>query len=183
MTKLTAFNFITINGFYKDLNNDMSWHTHGEEENQYSIDSLKSDNMLLFGRITYQMMASFWPTEMGNKASTQVAEGMNNKEKIVFSKTLLSADWKNTRVCNNLIEDVKKLKKEAKSNMTILGSGSIITQLAEAGLIDAYQIMIDPIAIESGTPIFNGIKNNLKLKFESSKNFKSGVILINYSAT
>ena len=181
MRKLTMYNFITLNGFYKGLNEDISWHRHGGEEEGFSVDSLQQDNILLFGRVTYQMMASFWPTPMAMESMPDVATGMNNAEKIVFSNSLDNAEWQNTTIINgDIVEEIKKLKQQPGKDMTILGSGSIVTQFAEAGLIDGYEIMIDPVAIGNGTPIFNGISNNLNLMLTNSKVFKSGVILLSY---
>jgi dihydrofolate reductase len=88
MSKLTVFNFITLNGFYKDAFNDIRWHTHGEEEGDFSAEMLQQNNILLFGRITYEMMSGFWPTEIALSSMPEVAQGMNAAEKIVFSKTL-----------------------------------------------------------------------------------------------
>ena len=107
---------------------------------------------------------------------------MNKAEKIVFSTTLKTADWKNTQLIKeNIVEEVRKLKQSNGKNMTILGSGTIITQLAEANLIDSYQIMIDPVVIKNGTPIFNNIQCNINLKLIDTKTFKSGVVLLNYA--
>jgi dihydrofolate reductase len=140
MRKLSIFNFLTLNGFYKGVNEDTSWHKHGGEEARYSEDSLKAGNILLFGRVTYEMMAGFWPTQMAADNFPKVAEGMNKAEKIVFSRTLKKADWNNTKLIKkNMIEEIKELKKLTGNDMTVLGSGSIITQLAEEGLIDEYQ--------------------------------------------
>lgn len=181
MRKLSAFTFITLNGFYKGTHEDISWHKHGREEADYSAESLQSENILIFGRVTYEMMASFWPTPMALESSPLVAEGMNRAEKIVFSATLENADWQNTRIISGgLIEAVKKLKQSPGNDMTILGSGSIVTQLAEQGLIDDYQIMVDPVAIGSGTPLFAGIPHPLNLKLISTRTFSSGVVLLNY---
>ncbi len=181
MRKLSIFNFITLNGFYKGSAEDTNWHKHGGEEATYSEESLKPGNILLFGRVTYEMMASFWPTPMAAQNFPIVAEGMNKSEKIVFSRTLKKADWQNTKVIKeNIVEEVMKLKKLPGKDMTVLGSGSIITQFAEHNLIDEYQIMIDPVAIGKGTPIFNNIKRELDLKLTGSRTFKSGVILLCY---
>lgn len=109
-----------------------------------------------------------------------MAEGMNKAEKIVFSGTLKKAGWNNTRVVNGpMAEEIKKLKQSDK-DMAIMGSGSIITQLAEQGLIDEYQLMIDPIAIGQGTPVFNNIARPLELALTHTKIFKSGVVLLCY---
>jgi dihydrofolate reductase len=183
MGKLSVFNFATLNGYYKGLRGDISWHKHGagEEEKEFAAEGAKSESILLFGRITYEMMASFWPTPEAAKMDPVVAEGMNKSDKIVFSRALKKADWKNTRVVkNNMLEEIKKLKELPGKDMTLLGSGSILTQLAEAGLIDQYMFMIDPIALGDGTPLFKNMKGQLNLKLTKTRTFKSGVVLLVY---
>ena len=181
MRKITVFNFVTLNGYFKGPEGDISWHKHGAEENEYAVEGLKSESILLFGRVTYEMMASYWPTPMALENNPIVAEGMNRAEKIVFSRTLEKAGWNNTRlVKDNMVEEVKKMKQMPGKDMTLLGSGSIATQLAEHSLIDEYQIMVDPIVIGEGTPIFKDIKRQLELKLTITKTFKSGVVLLCY---
>ena len=181
MANLTVFNFITLNGFYKGAKGDISWHRHGSEEADFSIEGLHSGNMLLFGRITYEMMASYWPTPEALKMNPVVAEGMNRAYKIVFSRTLQNAGWNNTRLINaHLVEAVTRLKHTSEKDLTVLGSGSIVTQLAEHHLIDSYQVMIDPVAIGDGTSIFSGLQHNLHLTLTDNKTFKSGVVLLTY---
>lgn len=84
MAKITVFNFITLNGFFKGINNDISWHRHGEEEGKYSQEMLAEDNLLLFGRTTFEMMSNFWPTPMALQHDPIVAKGMNDAEKSFF---------------------------------------------------------------------------------------------------
>jgi len=181
MRKLNVFNFITLNGYFEGPNHDISWHKHGGEENKYSDDSLKADGILLFGRRTYEMMYSFWPTPMAAEMFPETAKGMNKSEKIVFSNSLKKAEWNNTKVIGgNIVEEMRRLKKTKGKDMTILGSGSIVSLFAEAGLIDNFEIMIDPIAIGNGTPIFNGIQHKLDLKLTDTRTFKSGVVLLSY---
>jgi dihydrofolate reductase len=180
MARLSVFNFITLNGYYAGPNGDISWHRHGGEESKYAEEGAKSESMLLFGRITYQMMASYWPTPMAAKGNPGVAEGMNRSPKVVFSRTLKKVEWENTRLLkNDLVEEVKKLKKGDK-DITILGSGSIVTQLAEADLIDEYQIMVDPVALGNGMPMFKGMAQKLDLRLVSTRPFESGVVLLVY---
>ena len=181
MGKLGVFNFTTLNGFYKGPNEDISWHKHVDQESEFAENSLQADNILLFGRVTYQMMASYWPTAMAIEKDGAIAEGMNRSEKIVFSNTLKSADWNNTRIVSgDMIAEVKKLKETSGKDMTILGSGTIITQLADQGLIDSYLLMIDPVAIGQGTPLFSNLKHNLSLTLTDTKVFRSGVVLLSY---
>ena len=182
MPKLISFTFITLNGYYKGPNNDINWHRHGAEEGETAEEGAQSGSRLLFGRVTYEMMASYWPTPMASQHMPVVAEGMNRAEKIVFSRTLDQADWHNTRVVkDNMIEEIRKMKEQPRPDMTLLGSGSILSQLAEHGLIDEFQIMLDPVALGSGTPIFHNIRQKLDLKLINSKINKSGVILLTYA--
>ncbi|MCD6011690.1 MAG: dihydrofolate reductase [Flavipsychrobacter sp.] len=181
MNKLSVFIFATLNGFYKGTSEDISWHKHGDEEHQFAIDSVKTGNMLLFGRITYQMMAGYWPTPQALKNDPQMTMAMNAAEKVVFSRTLEKAEWNNTRlVKDNMFEEIKRLKKTGGKNMTLLGSGNVLTQLAEQKLIDEYQILIDPVAIDDGTPMFKYISHTLELKLTSTRSFNSGIVLLNY---
>jgi len=181
MGRLTTYNFISLDGYYKSLREDISWHKHGGEEADFSAESLQAGNVLLFGRATYQMMESFWPTPMAAQAFPLVAEGMNKAEKIVFSNTLKKADWSNTKIVSgDIIKAIKKMKKVPGKDMTLLGSGSVLTQLAEHDLVDEYQFMIDPIVIGKGTSIFKNLKQHLELQLIDSKKFQSGVVLLTY---
>lgn len=181
MRKLTVFNFTTLNGFYAGPGGDISWNIHGTEQNDHAENGLQSNSILLFGRVTYEMMAGFWPSPMAKEQMPEVAAGMNKAEKIVFSNTLKKADWNNTRIINGDIgKAVKELKSTPGKDLTILGSGSIVSQFTDLGLIDAYQIMINPVALGSGTSIFHNIKKNLQLKLTNSSVLSNGIVVLDY---
>ncbi len=181
MSKLSAFDFITLNGFYKGPKGDISWNKGDSETNEYAVEMVKFRNTLLFGRVTYEMMASYWPTTDAIKNNPILAEGMNNADKIVFSRTLKKVEWNNTTIMkDNIVEEIKKMKQTPGKDMTLLGSGNILTQFAEQGLIDEYQIMIHPVALGDGTPIFKDIKHKLNLKLTMTKIFKSGIVFLYY---
>lgn len=181
MSKLSVFNFLTLNGYYKGLNDDISWHSHGSDEAEFAAEGAQTESILLFGRKTYEMMASFWPTPAGMEMNPAVAEGMNKSEKIVASRTLNAATWKNSRIIKgDMVKEIKKLKQTTNKDITVLGSGSIVTQLADAGLIDVFQFMVDPVALGDGTPLFKGLTRTLDLKLTKTKAFRSGVILAEY---
>ncbi len=181
MGKLSMFNFVTLNGNLEGVNRDISWHRHGAEENEYAMEGLRSDSILLFGRVTYEMMAGYWPSPEALKNSPAMAEGMNRAEKIVFSRTLEKAGWSNTRVIkNDIVGEVRDLKQAPGKDMTILGSGSIVTQFADAGLIDEYQIMVDPVVLGEGTQLFKKLKRRLDLELVTARTFSSGVVLLCY---
>ena len=136
MRKVTAFNFITLDGYFEGTRKgDISLHRHGAEENEYAAENLKSGSTLLFGRVTYEMMASYWPTPMAIKNDPIMAKGMNHADKIVFSRTLKKVEWNNTRlVKDNIVEEIRNMKQQSGKDMTVLGSGSIVTQFAEQGI-------------------------------------------------
>lgn len=179
MGKISAFTFTTLNGFYKGPEDDTSWHNHGEEEMKYSEESLANGDTLLFGRVTYEQMKSFWPTPAAAEMMPKVAESMNKASKLVVSNSLQTSDWENTKVLGvDWLSELAKIKKT--QNVTLLGSGSILTQLANAGLLEQLELMINPRAIGKGTSIFQGLDHQLDLHFESHRVFKSGVILLKY---
>ncbi|MDQ0638749.1 dihydrofolate reductase [Pedobacter sp. W3I1] len=183
MGKLNVFNFISLDGYYKDASNGINWHQHGQEEGEFSAKNLEYGSILLFGRITYEMMASWWPSQNAIDAMPEVARGMNQAEKIVCTNTLQYTNWQNTRIMNgDIVAQIAELKKTSPKDIAILGSGNLSTQLAEAGLINTYQIMIDPVGIGKGTPIFNGMQRQLNLKLTDTRSFKSGTVLLSYEA-
>jgi dihydrofolate reductase len=182
MGKLIAYNFITLNGFYKGLNEDTSWHRHGEDEAKYSEEMLALDNILLFGRKTYDLMINFWPTPAAKEMFPEVAKGMNRSEKIVFSNSPVNEElWENTKLMNgDIVGKINQMKQSSIKDLAILGSGSIINLFTDHQLIDEYQIMVDPMVIGAGVPIFNEIKRDLALELIEVKAFKSGVVLLYY---
>lgn len=182
MRRLTVFNNVSLDGYIADANGDMSWaHKQDPEWNAFTAENAKGDAVLLFGRITYDLMASFWPTPMAMQSMPDVAERMNSLQKIVFSKTMKKADWKNTTLIkSDIAAAVQKMKNEPGPDMVILGSGSIVAQLAEAGLIDEYQIAVSPVALGSGKTMFAGMKKRLNLKLTKSRAFDNGNVLLCY---
>lgn len=181
MGKIIAYNFISLDGYYKGIDEDISWHKHGKEEEQYSEEMLAQNKVLLFGRKTYEHMAAFWPIPAAGEMFPKVAAGMNAAEKIVFSNTLTETGWENSRILNgNIVEKMHTLRQSDVRDFAILGSGSIINLFTDHNLIDEYQLMVDPVAIGRGTSIFKGIKGDFQLKLSSVKTFDSGVVLLTY---
>src|SRR5258705_9115170 len=160
MSKIIVFNHVTLDGYFVDMNGDMSWaHKNDAEWNAFVADNAKGDATLLFGRITYELMASFWPTPAAIESMPTVAEQMNSLPKVVFSRTLDNASWNNTRlVKGDLAAEIRKMKQEPGTDMVIMGSGTIVSQLAQEGLIDEYEIALNPIVLGKGRTMFDGVK-------------------------
>lgn len=184
MRKLVVFNTVTLDGYFTGENGDISWaqpDPQDSEWNDFVAGNASGEGLLLFGRITYDLMVSYWPTPLAAENDPVVAEGMNNLPKIVFSRTLDEASWQNTRlVKNNLVAEVQKLKNEPGPDMTILGSGSIVSQLAAAGLIDEYQIVVAPVVLGRGRTQFDGLPEHLPLKLIQERTFNNGNVFLCY---
>jgi dihydrofolate reductase len=181
MRRVTVFNLMTLDGYIAGQGGDISWHNVDEEFQELANAASNSGNTLLFGRVTYELMASFWPTPEAIRTDPIVAAGMNKSEKIVFSRTLQKADWNNTRlVKDDMLAEVRRLKQQSGKDLTILGSGSIVSQLAQEGLIDEYQVLLNPVVIGKGKTMFDGMREKLTLKLVKTRIFKNGNILLSY---
>jgi dihydrofolate reductase len=182
MRKLSVFNSVTLDGYFTDNNGDMSWaHQNDPEWNDFVAENAGGGGVLLFGRITYEMMASFWPTPAALEQMPEVAKGMNNAKKVVFSRTMDKASWENTNVVKgDIVAAVRKMKEEPGEPMVILGSGTIVSQFAQAGLIDEYQIALNPIVLGSGRTMFDGVKDKVRLKRTKERAFGNGNVFLCY---
>jgi dihydrofolate reductase len=182
MRKLVVFNQVSLDGYFSDPSGDMSWaHRQDAEWKAYAAENARGEAELLFGRITYDMMASFWPTPRAIESNPVMAERMNRLPKVVFSRTLDKAPWSHTRlVRGDPAAEVRRMKGEAGPDMAILGSGSIVSQLAEAGLIDEFQIVVNPIILGKGRSQFDGVRNRLILKATRTRTFGNGNVLLCY---
>jgi dihydrofolate reductase len=177
-----VFNQVTLDGFIADINGDMSWaHKQDAEWNAFVRENASAGGELLFGRITYDLMTSYWLTPLAMKNDPVVAERMNNLPKVVFSRTLEKASWNNTKlVKGDIAAEIRKMKKEPGPDMVILGSGSVVAQLAPEGLIDEYQIVVNPVALGKGKTMFDSMKEKLTLKLTRTRTFGNGNVLLCY---
>jgi dihydrofolate reductase len=137
--------------------------------------------VFLFGRITYEMMASFWPTPAALKIMPQVAETMNRSPKFVFSRTLRKASWENSTVVNgDLAVETRQLKQSAGPDILVFGSGSVVSQLTQAGLVDEFQVVICPLVLGQGKSMFDGVISKIPLQPQRTRVFGNGNVLICY---
>jgi dihydrofolate reductase len=131
--------------------------------------------------VTYDLMASFWPTPLAAQSNPIVVERMNSLRKYVFSTTLDKVAWNNTKLLKGeLATEVRELKQQPGPNIVIMGSGSIVAQLADAGLIDEYQIVLNPLVVGNGRTLFEGVKNKLPMKLARSRAFDNGNVVLFY---
>jgi len=184
MRKLVVFNSVTLDGYFTDSNGDMSWAHSGNDDaewNAFVAVNASGGGQLLLGRITYDLMASYWPTPNAIKANPAVAEGMNSMPKVVFSRKLEKASWNNTKVVKgDIASEVRTMKKEPGKDMVILGSGSIVSQLAHEGVIDEYQMVLTPVVLGKGRTMFEATKKKLNLKLKNTRTFRNGKVVLSY---
>lgn len=177
--RLRVFNLVSLDGYVAGEGGDISWHNAGDPEfQQFAERASGSGSTLLFGRVTYQLMAGYWPTPEARRSDPIVAQGMNDSPKVVFSRTLKKADWSNTRlVKDDLLGEVRKLKRQDGEGLTVLGSAGLVAQLAQARLIDEYQMLVNPVALGKGKTMFEGLKDRLRLKLTGARAYGQNVLL------
>ena len=181
MRKILIFENVTLDGFMAGPNGELDWAVRDDEITEYSKEGHDLTDMFLFGRVTYDMMASFWPTPIGKSVNPVFAEVLNNTPKVVFSKTLKRADWQNTEVAQEITKDeILKLKQLSGKNMMIFGSGTLVEQLTKLELIDEYQLMMNPVVLGKGIPLFKNISDRINLNLVQTRTFKSGLVLLVY---
>lgn len=186
MRRLTVFEHVSLDGYFVDGQGDMRWAYRPEpdpEWDAYVAGNASGNATLVFGRVTYAMMASYWPTPIAMQQQPKVAQRMNALDKLVFSRSLENADWQNTRlVKGDGVAEMRKLKQGRGERMVILGSGSLVAQFAAAGLIDDYQLVVNPRAIGTGRTLFDGLRQHLGLKLIKTRAFNNGNVVLNYEA-
>jgi dihydrofolate reductase len=190
MGRVTAFVHVTVDGFFAGPRGEIDWFKaigRDPEYEAYTHEQAQSDSTLIFGRTTYEMMKSYWPTPEAIKADPEMAKVVDHSPKLVFSRSLRKVEevpnWKNIELLHKIDpKDIRTRKKEAKGEFTILGSGSIFRQFANEGLLDAYSLVVVPIVLGNGKPLFKDVKRT-ELKLEGSRSFKNGLTVLRYQAS
>jgi dihydrofolate reductase len=177
MRKVIVSNVASLDGFFETPNKVLDWVVVDEEFLEYAKGLLRTVDTLLFGRATYEHMAMYWPTAPAEELANQ----MNGLPKVVFSKTLQKLDWKNSRVVrDNIEEEVSRLKQQPGKDMVIFGSATLASFLLQRGMIDDYRVILQPVLLGRGTPLFKDVTEKIQLKLISAKVFGSGVVLLSY---
>lgn len=185
MRKVISFMHVSLDGFTTGPGGELEWAIVDEELNPY-IDSLFVNvDTALYGRVTYHGMESYWPTVLTDPNASphdlEHARWVDNVSKIVFSKTLSSVEWKNTRLVKDRIaEEIAALKQEPGSDLMIFGSPGLTHTFIHLDLIDEYRLFLNPIVLGGGIPLFQDISSWKRLKLLAAKAFQSGVVGLHY---
>lgn len=180
MRKLIMWNMVTLDGFFEGARpwdigfHDAGW---GEELQRFSNEQMSAADLLLFGRVTYEGMAKYWPGATG-----ETADRMNGIAKVVFSRTLASAEWASSRlVSTDAAEEVARLKREPGKDILVFGSAELCDALTRAGLIDEYRLGLNPIVLGEGNPLFKRLPGGLKLRLLEARPLETGCVLLFYA--
>lgn len=178
MRKLVAFEMISLDGYYEGVDHDISWHTDDAERARFAAELLDEADNVLFGRVTYELLAGFWPTPEGEKTDPVIAEKLNRADKIVVSTTLDSPKWANTRLLSgNVATEIARLKEQPGKDLVILGSAKLTVSLIEMGLLDELQVVVSPVGLGTGRSLLEGLSHRIDLALVEARPFASDVLL------
>jgi dihydrofolate reductase len=179
---------ISVDGYFEGPNHDISWHNVDKESNSFAIEQLSEVDTILFGRRTYQLFEEYWPEAAKDPTisseNLQIANLINNVNKIVFSKTLHRVaekdNWKNVKLIRDVNPAEIKRWKEQAGKAICVGGNNLCTNLARDGLVDEFRIMINPVVLGNGIPVFKGLEHRMNLRLEKTTKFASGNVLLTY---
>ncbi len=189
MRKVISFMHVSLDGFVAGPNGEMNWIKMDQELFEFVGHRIKKGNTSMYGRVTYEMMEGYWPeagkSPKATKHEIEHSKWYDKVHKVVLSKTLNNADLNNTTIISdNLVDsinDIKKLPNSGDEDILVFGSPSATHSLIQQNLIDGYWLFVNPIILGQGIPLFENIKDKIKLKLVSSHQFTSGVVELNYT--
>lgn len=185
MRNVVVLNRISVDGFYAGTNGEFDWFVNDPEVDMAAHEFIQSDTALL-GANTYTLFEQSWVPFLSDPQAPQearaTAEELTNMRKVVFSTRITQANWQNTEIYSGDVPGVvRKLKQEAGAALLIMGSGAIVHQLARESLIDEYVLIVTPVILGAGKPLFNSPQAQ-RLQLVQSRYFDSGNVILHYTA-
>ena len=179
MRKIIVSNLVSVDGLFSGPDGELDWFVWNNETADYVKALFREVDTLLFGRVTYELMAGYWPDAADE--DPVIADKMNNLPKLVFSRNLAKAAWHNSRIVSgDIAAEVARLKKQPGKDMVIFGSGSIVSVLSQLGLIDDYRLFVNPVILGNGKAHFSGLSRIINLQLVETRAFSTGVVLLRY---
>ncbi len=192
--RIVMFNQVSADGYFSDADGGLDWVVSDPEIHARAVEGMPHTDTILFGRRTYEQFAAFWPHALenlnvsgphgSNKADpsfSAMAHWLNDTKKLVFSKSLEQASWNRTEVLAELDpKHVARLKQAPGKDLLIFGSGSIVSQLTEHGLIDEYRFVVCPVLLGEGNTLLGEMATRVSLKLSEATPFKSGNVMLTY---
>jgi dihydrofolate reductase len=182
MRTLSSFIMTTLDGFYAGPNEEFDWPNVDDEFIRFSISQINDADAILFGRRTYEALASYWPTPQSQRNDPALTRLMNGMPKIVFSSTLERADWENTTlVTGDLAAEVTKLKDQPGKELIVFGSQELTGNLIRLGRLDELRVMVNPVTLSQGRSMFQSMAGRVRLRLLQTRVFSgSGNVLLTY---
>jgi dihydrofolate reductase len=196
MRRIVMFNRVSADGYFATPDGNLDWVVPEEQIDKAGADSLADSDTILLGRRTYDMFESFWPHALDDTATATdphdaarrspeiraMAVWINNATKLVVSKSRKDVTWKNSRLLREIDpREIEGIKRQPGKTIMIFGSGSIVSQLTEHGLIDEYHFIVGPIVLGGGRSLLTGVSNRLPLDLLEAKPFPSGNVALRYA--
>jgi dihydrofolate reductase len=180
MRKIFAFEMVSLDGYYETRDRGLDWHHVDAEFTDFAAAQLDEADTLLFGRVTYQMMADFWPTEAGLQGQPEIAKRMNHLRKVVVSRTLTASDWGPATVISaDGAAEVGRLKQQPGRDIALIGSSALAASLLGEGLLDELRVMVNPVILGAGRALLAGA-DRAELSLSAVRQFGSGNVLLTY---
>jgi dihydrofolate reductase len=174
---------VSVDGFMEGPNHDISWHLVDEELHSYFNDSLRGSGAFLSGRVTYELMAEYWPTADADPESpppiVEFAQIWRETPKVVYSTTLEHAEWNTTIVRDVVPDDIDTMKAQPGGDL-ILGGANVATTFLRHNLIDEIRVYVHPVVIGEGTRMFQARDVHRSLRLAETRTFGNGVVLLRY---
>jgi dihydrofolate reductase len=187
MGKIISFMHLSLDGFVAGPNGEMNWIKADQELFDYVGTRISKTNIALYGRVTYQLMESYWPVAADKPTATrheiEHSRWYKNAHKVVLSKTLQETGLSNTSIISNELEDrIHEIKLQSAEDILLFGSPTATHSLIRQNLIDAYWLFLNPIILGRGIPLFTDIENSIQLKLlPTTRQFACGVTELNYA--
>lgn len=181
MRKTFVFMNVSLDGYVEAPGHDISW-AHGGDSEPFAREQGPGVDVILFGRRTYEMMRQFWPTAQAAAVAPDTARFMNEKPKFVASHSDFDPGWdKVTVLAGDVIAKVRRLKEEGVGKIAIFGSNTLCASLVDAGLLDEFQILVNPVLLGDGTPLVRGLKAPAQVRLVGAEPTPTGGVLLTYA--
>lgn len=189
--RIVMFNRVTADGYFAAPDGNLDWVVPEAELDRAAADNLEDADTLLFGRRTYEMFESFWPHAADEdphgpgRHSPEIramAAWINASTKLVLSRTRTEVPWRDSRLLPALDpREIEALKRQPGKDIMIFGSGSVVSQLTEHGLIDEYRFVVSPAFLGSGQPLVAGLTRRVRLELLEARAYPSGNVVLRYA--
>jgi dihydrofolate reductase len=184
MRRIFSFMMVSVDGYHAGPNEEIDWHNVDVEFNEFAARQLDDVDTLVFGRVTYEGMAGYWPTPEAKRDDPIIAAAMNDISKIVISTTLDKAEWANTRlVKDDVAAELTRLKEQPGKDIAIFGSSDLTASLLGMGVVDELRVMVAPVVLGDGRSLFRGTGDRIGLTLLNTRSFGSGNVLFHYRPT